>query len=259
MRLRAEHLHFAYPGGSPVLTDLSLEVAPGSVTGLFGPNGSGKSTLLRCLNGALTPAAGQVLLEGQSIRDLTPRQRARYFAVVPQDSPAELPFTALEVVMMGRFAQADRWGRETAEDRSSTLAALRRTEALHLAHRPFNQLSGGERQRVLMARALAQETPALLLDEPANHLDLAHQLETYRLARTLAREGRSVLMTCHDLLLAPMFVDHAVLLQAGHIVTSGTPADVFTNEHLRTVFSCNLAVTRLDNQQTLIHMTEGTA
>ena len=235
MKLRVEELTFAYRPGSPVLRDLTLEIAPGKITGLFGPNGSGKSTLLRCLTGALRPQTGTVWCDDQRVDTLTPREVARRIAVVPQDTPRGVPLTAWEMVGLGRFAAGD-------EDAAVIAASLARVDAAELAGRPFDELSGGERQRVVIARALAQETPVLFLDEPSCHLDIAHQLAVYRLARTLAAESRTVLMVCHDLVLAPMFVDHAVLLAQGRMAAAGRPVEVLGEESMLAVFGCRLRV-----------------
>lgn len=240
MSLRVENLWFGYYTGHPVLHGLNLEIRAGQVTGVFGPNGSGKSTLLRCLNGALRPQAGYVLHENQCLDALSPREIASRIAVVPQETPANAPFLVREMVMMGRFARWNVWGQESPEDHRAVHASLERVGALGLVDRHFDELSGGERQRVIIARALAQETRVLLLDEPASHLDIAHQLEVFHLARALAGEGYTVLMVCHDLLVAPMFVDCAVLMQAGRIVAAGTASTVLTRATLTVVFGVKL-------------------
>jgi iron complex transport system ATP-binding protein len=141
------------------------------------------------------------------------------------------------MVAMGRFAAGD-------EDPARISAALTRVGAAELAGRPFDELSGGERQRVVVARALAQEAPVLLLDEPAAHLDVGHQVELYRLARALAREGRTVVMACHDLFLAPRFLDRAILLVDGHLTALGTPDKVLAPEILRATFGIGLRIDR---------------
>jgi len=235
VNLRVEKLTFAYRPGSPVLRDLTLEIASGKVTGLFGPNGSGKSTLLRCLTGSLRPESGTVWCGDQRIDTLTSREVARRIAVVPQDTPRGALLTAREMVGLGRYA----WGDEDGE---IITASLTRMGAAELATRPFDELSGGERQRVVIARALAQQTPVLLLDEPVAHLDVAHQLEVYRLARALAQEGKMVLMVCHDLIMAPMFVDYAVLLSQGCLAAAGRAIDVLSQHAMQTVFGCQLRV-----------------
>lgn len=242
MSLRVENLTFCYYAGQAVLRELNLEVRAGQVTGVFGPNGSGKSTLLRCLNGALRPQSGCVRHEGQRLDRLSPREIAGRIAVVPQETPANAPFLVREMVMMGRFARWDFWGQESPEDQRAVQASLERVGALELADRHFDELSGGERQRVIIARALAQETRVLLLDEPASHLDIAHQLEVFRLARALAGEWYTVLMVCHDLVIAPMFVDDAVLLKAGNVFARGAVPQVLRAENVAACFGCALGI-----------------
>ena len=242
MSLRVQNLSFGYHPKHPVLRDLSLDIPTGKVTGIFGPNGSGKSTLLRCLNGALRPQAGSVLHENTPLHTLSPFQIASRIAIVPQDTPVGSPFFVRQMVMLGRFARWNFWGRESPEDHGAVLASLERVGALDLADRPFDELSGGERQRVVIARALAQETPVLLFDESASHLDIAHQLEVLRLARALAAQGRAVLMVCHDLVLAPMFIDAAVLLKDGRILAQGSVPDTLASRNLSECFGCPLAI-----------------
>ncbi len=242
MSLRVENLTFGYYAGHPVLHGLNLDIRAGQVTGVFGPNGSGKSTLLRCLNGALRPQAGCVWHDGQRLDALTPREIAARIAVVPQETPANAPFLVREMVMMGRFARWNLWGQESRGDHHAVHGSLERVGALDLADRHFDELSGGERQRVIIARALAQETRVLLLDEPASHLDIAHQLEVFHLARALAGEGYTILMICHDLACAPLFLDLAVLLKDGHIFAHGTVSQVLQPENLKACFRCSLEV-----------------
>jgi iron complex transport system ATP-binding protein len=246
MILQAEHLTFGYQAEQSNVCDVTLSVEPGIVTALFGPNGSGKSTLLRCMNGSLSPQSGQVQLNGHSVHAMAPRQVARHIAVVPQEVPANVPFTAAEMVMLGRYSHWDFWGQESPEDRDVILSCLERMGAADLASKPFDQLSGGDRQRVLIARALAQQGQVLLLDEPASHLDISHQLQLYHLVRELACEGQAILMICHDILVAPMFVDHAVLLASGRIVSAGEPANVLCEGHLQAVFGCPATITWQD-------------
>lgn len=242
MILRTEHITFAYDSGDNVLNGVSLELRPGIVTGLFGPNGSGKSTLLRCLNGALQPQSGRVSLDGQDIAKFDRRAVARHIAVVPQDTPVDVPLTVREVVTLGRFAHWGTWGQASPEDVRIVNNCIERLGIAALAHRPFSHLSGGERQRVVIARALAQQGCILLLDEPNTHLDLAHQLQVYRMAKTLADEGQAVLVICHDLLVAPLMIDHTIVLDRGKILTSGTVQDALTRDVMAQVFAANVAI-----------------
>jgi len=246
MNLRAEHITFGYDPARPVLHDVALEAAPGRVAGLFGPNGCGKSTLLRCLNGSLRPQTGRVMLGGDGLGALSPREVARAIAVVPQDTPADVPLTAAQMVMLGRYARWDAWGQESPADQAVVRTCMERMHVADLADRPFAELSGGERQRVVIARALAQEGRVLLLDEPALHLDIAHQLELYRRVRTLAAEGMAVLMVCHDLLVAPLFVDTAVLMAGGRTFAEGPAPGALTAENIAAVFGARARITWSD-------------
>jgi iron complex transport system ATP-binding protein len=234
----ARDLVFRYRPGPPVLRGVSLAVGGGKVTALFGPNGSGKSTLIRCLNGTLLPESGEVLLCGRPLAGRSPREVARSVAVVAQEMPGGIPFTALETVIMGRFPHG-RWpGRCAEEDERRARECLERVGAGGLAGRRVSEMSGGERQRVAIARALAQDAPVFLLDEPSAHLDINHRLHLLRTARALAAEGRAVLMACHDLAFAPLFSDEAILMHRGEAVAAGPPAEVLTAANLAGAFGC---------------------
>lgn len=239
--LRAENLVFGYDRRQPVLRGISCELRAGEVTAVFGPNGCGKSTFLRCLNGALRPQSGSVRLGDTDLADLSYQAVARRIAVVPQDTPPDVPLTAFQMAMLGRHAHSvGGWGEESAADREIVRAAMAQTGVAELAARPFAQLSGGERQRVVIARALAQQGDVLLMDEPSTHLDIAHQLELYRLARRQAADGKAVLMVCHDLFLAPRYADSALLLAVGTVMASGKVTEVLSSANIQTVFGCKL-------------------
>jgi len=242
MNLRAEEITFSYQPHRLVLNKVTLDVKPATVTALFGPNGSGKSTLLRCLNGTLRSQAGSVMLDNKRLDTMSRPEIARKIAVVPQDTSPDVPFTAGEMVMLGRFAHGNLWGEETPEDQTIVKQSLAQLNASNLAHRFFHCLSGGERQRIVLARALAQKTPVLLLDEPNIHLDIPRQLEMFRLVRNLACQGKAILMACHDIFMAPLFVDHAVLLRAGTVYASGPVRTVLTPDNLRAVFGTSIEV-----------------
>ncbi len=242
MTLRADAITFAYPCGTTILHDVSLALRPGVVTGLFGPNGCGKSTLLRCLNGSLRPRQGEVTLDNQSIGKLSRREIAARIAVAQQDSPADVPFTVRQTVMLGRFSHNDGWTDESPKDVASVEKNLERLGVLALAERPFGRLSGGERQRVVIARALTQLGDVLLLDEPNAHLDLRHQLDVYRIAKETAAEGKAVLIICHDLILAPLSIDEAVVMRAGRIVAQGKPHETLSPEIIRDVFEADVEI-----------------
>ena len=240
--LEARDLRFAY-GGRPALDGASLRVAPGEIVGLIGPNGSGKSTIIKILSGVLAGYQGTVLLDGRDPRALDRREVARTLAVVPQEASFSLPFTVLEIVLLGRHPHLGSLAFEAADDVTLARQALDRCGALHLAERSIHELSSGERQRVVFARALAQEPRALLLDEPASFLDIRHQIELYELVRSLAEnDAASVLLVVHDLNLAAEYCDRVYLLRRGQVDTSGPTAEVFTYANLSRVFETDLYV-----------------
>ncbi|MGY0463603.1 ABC transporter ATP-binding protein [Kitasatospora sp. cg17-2] len=220
--------------GVRLVHEVTLTAAAGQVVGLVGPNGSGKSTLLRCVYRALRPAAGAVLLGGEEIHRLAPREAARRVAALPQEHSAEFDFTVAEVVGMGRLPhRRGALAGPSAADEGHCAAALGRVGAGHLADRGFLSLSGGEKQRVLIARALVQEPRVLVLDEPTNHLDITHQLEVLALVR---EAGTTVLTALHDLNLAAGHCDLLYVLAEGRIVASGPPAEVLEPALLAEVF-----------------------
>ncbi|MFJ4783718.1 ABC transporter ATP-binding protein [Streptomyces sp. NPDC088794] len=231
VRLEAVDLDIA---GVRIVRQASLHAAPGEIIGVVGPNGSGKSTLLRAVYRSMRPASGAVLVGGDDVwRSLTPQAAARRTSVVAQENPAAFDFTVGEVAAAGRTPHRAPWSGESSEDRAVVADALDRVGMAHLAGRQYVSLSGGEKQRVLLARALAQEGQLLVLDEPTNHLDIGTQLDLMELVRDL---GVTTLAALHDLNLAAAYCDRVHVLRAGHLVTSGTPHEVFTRELLDAVF-----------------------
>lgn len=238
--LQATDVEYAY-GAVPALCGLTLSVAPGALVAVVGPNGSGKSTLVKLLSGYLLPQKGRVTLGGRELRRLSPRERARRIAIVPQDTPAVFDYTAMEVVLMGRSPHLSTLGVESAHDVAIARDAMQRTGTTAFAGRALGALSGGERQRVLLARALAQQTPILLLDEPTAHLDVNFQIETLRLLRALNQEEHvTVLAVLHDLNLASLYCDHLVMLSAGRIAAEGLPNEVLTADRLAEVYGARV-------------------
>jgi iron complex transport system ATP-binding protein len=242
--LRAEGLAFRF-GKAWVLDGVTLAVAPGEILGIVGPNASGKTTLLRVLSGVLRPQRGRVLMGGRDLRGLDRRQVARQVAVVPQESALTYPFTALEVVLMGRYPHLSPLGFEGPRDLAVARRSLERTGCGAQAGRSVNELSGGERQRVLIARALAQEPRVLLLDEPTAYLDLRHQLDFVELLLDLHRqEGMTVVWVSHDLNLASLACERLLLLKSGRVHALGSPREVLTAEKIREVYGRRVLVDR---------------
>ncbi|MFB6092976.1 MAG: heme ABC transporter ATP-binding protein [Haloquadratum sp.] len=231
-------------GGTTVLDGVDATIGRGSFVGLVGPNGAGKTTFLRALNGALTPDAGTITLDGRRISDLPSKAVSRLVATVPQDTTVAFEFDARQVVEMGRNPHRSRFGGWGKTDAEAVERALDRTDTARFADRSVTTLSGGERQRVLLARALAQETPLLLLDEPTASLDINHQVRTLELVRDLVAEGKTAIAAIHDLNLAAHYCDGLLLLSDGEVVADGPPRSVFTESALEDAFGTNAVVSR---------------
>ena len=231
-------------GGVPVLHDFSLHVAAGEIAAVIGPNGCGKSTLLRCTAGLLRPHSGRVLVNGEDIHGLAPRERARRIALLPQHFVGGENLSAEHMAMLGRTPYLPPYGAPATIDHAVVERALRAVDAWSLRGRPVGELSGGERQRVMLARALAQEPQVLLLDEPTSNLDIRYQYEVLAVVRRLARrEHLAVLLVLHQINLAAAVADTMVLLgSGGEVRASGTPAQVMTVEHLRAVYDMPLLI-----------------
>ncbi|MCC6955542.1 MAG: heme ABC transporter ATP-binding protein [Anaerolineales bacterium] len=228
---------FVNYGSRQALNDISLEVNAGELLVVIGPNGAGKSTLVRAVSGALPLAHGSVHVNGLDLSRLSPAQRARQIAVVPQARNLPAAVTVYQSVLMGRTPYLGWLGHTGQHDHHSAHAALERTSCLELVERPVGELSGGEQQRVLLARALAQETPVLLLDEPTTHLDLQHQSSLLNLVRQLVvQQQLAVLMVLHDLNLASIYADLIALLVDGKLKALGRPAQVLTEANLTQVY-----------------------
>jgi len=222
--------------GRTVLTGVDLEVNPGEIAVLLGPNGSGKSTLLKTIVGEIQPLSGELSICGKAARDLSARDRAKSAAFVPSEERTEFPFLAREIVAMGRIPHAEGLY-DSEEDRRITQEALTKTECEEFADRPITNLSAGEKQRVLIARALAQQSPIMLLDEPTSHLDPGHQVSFVVLMRQLAQSGLAMLIALHDLNLAAHLATKAVLISRGNISISGTPEEVLQSSQLDDAYS----------------------
>ena len=240
--LEATGIQFAY-GQRSILNDINLEARFGEVIGLVGPNGSGKTTLLRIASGSLAPQKGSVYIQGRELPSLRPKDRARLVAMVHQ-SPAVPPgFTALEVVLMGRNPHLGFLQWEGQKDIEVCRQVMELTETWEFADRPVSALSGGELQRVFIARALAQETPVLILDEPTSHLDISFQTNVLDMIETIRRKTRiTVLVAMHDLTLAAQYCSRIVALHQGAIVASGDPSDVLTVEVVSKVFGASVSI-----------------
>ncbi|WP_459194421.1 ATP-binding cassette domain-containing protein [Halosimplex sp. J119] len=229
-------------GDVEVLDGVSLSVDAGEFVGLVGPNGAGKTTLLKAINGVLDPESGSVRVDGERMAGLSSRAASRRVATVPQDTTVAFEFTVEDVVEMGRTPYHGRFSGDSDAE-AAVERALDRTDTAQFRDRSVASLSGGERQRVVLARALAQETPALLLDEPTASLDVNHQVRTLELVRDLVDGGeKAALAAIHDLDVAARFCDRLAVLADGDLLAVGQPAEVLTAEHLGTAFDTDAAV-----------------
>ena len=230
-------------GETDVLAGVSLDVERGELVGLVGPNGAGKTTLLRNARGTLAPDSGQVRIEGEAVDDLPAKAVGRRVATVPQDTSISFAFSVREIVEMGRTPHVPRFGAMDEADHAAVERAMERTEITEFADRPVTEISGGERSRVLLARALAQDTPLLLLDEPTASLDPNHRLRTFETVSALVDEGRAAVAAIHDLDTAARYCDRIVVVAGGGIVADGSPESVLTGETIGNAFDVDAVVT----------------
>ncbi|MCC7013584.1 MAG: ABC transporter ATP-binding protein [Planctomycetes bacterium] len=242
--LVASALAYRYPDGIDAVRGVDLCVRAGVMRALVGPNGSGKSTLLRCMAGILKPNAGRATVDGTDVHALTPRERARRIAVVPQFLPSLFDVRVEDFVLGGRYASIDRWRGPSADDARAVREALSACDAAELAARAMSELSGGQRQRVVIARAIAQEAATLLVDEPTTSLDPEHQVQVFELLAQLASQGKAVLVVTHELNLASQFVDAMSVLAEGRVVASGAVNEILEPSVLSAVYGTHLSYGR---------------
>lgn len=238
MEIRTDDLH-AMLGGTEILHGIDFTAGDRSLVGVIGPNGSGKSTLLKCIYRVLKPSEGAVFVDGQPLSEYRVRDSAKKIAVLAQHNFYNFEFTVQDVVLMGRAPHKRALERDSAADFKIVYEAMERVGVAPLRDRLFSTLSGGEQQRVLLARALAQQTPCLILDEPTNHLDIKYQLELLDLVRSL---DRTVVAAIHDLNIAAMYCDTIFVMQSGRIVAAGAPRDVLTRSLIRSVYEVDADV-----------------
>lgn len=244
MILEAQGVSVRYrPRGPLALDRVSCRVSPSELVAIVGPNGSGKTTLLRALLGLVPLAQGVALVDGRPVDHWSRRQLAQTIGVVGQQEEAVFPLSVAETVMLGRYAYLGALGAPGPRDRAAVQRALERCDIVALAGRPIDSLSGGEWKRVRVARALAQEPRALVLDEPTASLDVRHEMELFELVSQLVEDGLAGLVITHHLNLAARFAQRIVLLQLGTVIAEGPPAEVLNRETLSRVFEWPLAVT----------------
>ena len=248
--LEVEHLSCGY-NGHEVLHDLTFLIERSQFAAIAGPNGAGKSTLLRVLAGLIRPSKGFVRVAGQPPTNYARRRLAQIVAVIFQDFSSPYEFSVFDVVALGRSPYISRWRFFSSYDHVTIRNAMEMTEILHLQDRPFSTLSGGEKQRVIIAKALAQEPTILLLDEPATHLDIHHQINTFNILERLNREKQvTIICITHDLTLASQYIDRLLLLGDGYLFADGPPQIVVRKDLLESLFQTPLAVGLVEETHT---------
>ncbi|MFH1639120.1 MAG: ABC transporter ATP-binding protein [Chloroflexota bacterium] len=244
IKIEVQHLSLGY-ARREVVRDVTFQVHPGEMVGLIGPNGCGKSTIIRAVTRVIPPYRGQVLLNGRDIAGIPRPELARMIGVVPQMPLLPSAFTAFEIVLMGRNPHLGLFQHEGQKEIEFARHAMKRTMTHHLARRRVGELSGGEIQCLLVARVLAQETEAILLDEPTANLDIGRQVEILDLVKNLCRtDHTAILVALHDLNLAAQYCDRLVLVNNGQVFTRGTPAAVITPENMKEVYGADECVYR---------------
>jgi len=234
-----------YPGApTRALDGVSFGAAEGQVTAVAGPNGSGKSTLVRALLRRQHLESGSISIDGLDLQSLTQQEVALRVSVAPQREEPAFPMRVAEYVALGRFPRLGLWRSAAAPDDTAVSAAMNRAGVSEFAERRTDELSGGEWQRTRIARALAQEARALVLDEPTTFLDLSHEMSLFELLHSLAAEGLAILLVSHQLNLVARFANTVVLLNRGRVVAAGSPDEVMQARLLEEVYEWPLVVTR---------------
>jgi iron complex transport system ATP-binding protein len=241
--LETRGLNFAY-GKRVVLRNVDFSLKRGELLGMLGPNGVGKSTLFRCILGLEKKCSGLVLLDGEDIKNKSPRLMARAIAYVPQTHYPSFNYSVMDMVLMGTAAQGKEWASPDARQKRNAEEALERLGIAEFRERDFVRLSGGEQQLVLIARALAQQARLLIMDEPTANLDYGNQIRVLRQIKALSGQGYSIIISTHNPEHALLFAGRVLALYNGRIAAAGPPADVLSPELIRTLYGVEVRLRR---------------
>ena len=245
VKLAVRNLCFSY-NSINVLHDFMMTVGDGQMVSIIGPNGSGKSTLIKCIDGILLPSAGHISVDRHDLGKMGRMEKARLIAYVPQSALKVFPNTVFDVVLMGRRPHLG-W-RGSGEDEDKVWKVLRLLNIENFAMQSFTELSGGQQQKVLIARALAQETGVVLLDEPTSNLDIWHQIDVMEILRKLMRKQKvTTIIAIHDLNMAARYSDRVVMMKRGKIIAAGKPEEVLTGHNLEFVYGIKANVKMVED------------
>ena len=244
MSIEVQNLSFSY-GSHAVLHDISFSVGSGEFLSILGPNGVGKSTLFRCVLGLLSGYTGQVLVNGIDAKTFSIREAAKHIAYIPQSSRPVFNYSVFDIVLMGTTSGLNPLRSPARRDQERCQWAMEKVGISHLADRCYHRLSGGEQQLVLIARALVQNAPILMLDEPTANLDFGNQLLVLEQAQSLAREGYTVIQTTHHPEQSYMFSDRILAIQNGRVLTEGRPADVLSEATMKALYHVDVEILSL--------------
>lgn len=240
--LSVSNLCFSY-GRTKVLKDVNMSFEKGQFYCIIGPNGCGKTTLLKNLYGFLSPDSGKITINGNDIHNMKIKERSRFISYVPQETQTGFDYTVFDIIAMGRNPYHSSLESLNAEDYEHIITAMEETSTTHLRDKSINELSGGEKQRAILARAFAQDSDIILMDEPVSMLDINHQVEIMDLAKHLAEnKSKTIVCVLHDLNLAAQYPRYLYLMQNGTVVKSGTPSEVLTEENLSAVYNVNVFI-----------------
>ncbi len=256
MSIEVRDLSFSY-GEREVLKNISFSVGKGEFLSILGPNGVGKSTLFRCVLGLLSGYSGTVLVDGIDARSLSIRESARHIAYIPQTSRPVFNYSVFDIVLMGRTSGLSTFRAPSRMDREKCRWALQKVGISELGDRCFHRLSGGEQQLVLLARALCQDAPCLMLDEPTANLDFGNQLLVLNQARSLAREGYTVIQTTHHPEQSYQYSDRILAIQNGRVLVEGTPGEVLTEETMRALYGVDVEILKLQEDRVRVCVPRG--
>lgn len=236
-----------------ILQNINMHFKTNKFIGILGPNGAGKSTLLKNIYGSLTPTCGEIIVQGQNLKNISKKERAKKISVLAQEENSQFDFTVEQIVEMGRFPYKRTLENYSKKDKEIARDMLNKAGVEQYLKREFKSLSGGEKQRVLIARALVQNTPILILDEPTNHLDIGYQLQLLHLIKNL---NITVIAALHDLNIAALFCDEIYIMKEGKNAVNGTPEKVLTTSNLKEIFGidCYIAKNPITGQIQISYM-----